>query len=127
MKKISPRELRRLQSKMLQGLDLKNYGVANEVIINFNDKKIIVKSPSVSSLKLEGEQVFQIIGGEISEEKTEIPLEEKEEEEIILEIKEDDIILVAQQANVSIEEAKKALQETNGDLAKAILLLKSRK
>jgi len=125
MKKLSPRELRRLQSKMLQGLDLKNYGVANEVIINFNDKKIIIKSPSITSLKLEGEQVFQIIGGEISEEKTEFPLEEKEE--VVLEIKEDDVILVAQQANVSMEEAKKALQETNGDLAKAILLLKSRK
>jgi nascent polypeptide-associated complex subunit alpha len=125
MKKLSPRELRRLQSKMLQGLDLKNYGIANEVIINFNDKKIIIKSPSITSLKLEGEQVFQIIGGETSEEKTETPLEEKEE--VVLEIKEDDIILVAQQANVSMEEAKKALQETNGDLAKAILLLKSRK
>ncbi len=126
MKKLSPRELRRLQSKMLQGLDLKNYGTANEVIINFNDKKIIIKSPSITSIKLEGEQVFQIIGGEISEEKIELPLEE-EKEEVVLEIKEDDIILVAQQANVSMEEAKKALQETNGDLAKAILLLKSRK
>lgn len=124
MKKLSPRELRRLQSKMLQGLDLKNYGIANEVIINFNEKKIIIRSPSITSLKLEGEQVFQVIGGEISEETT-IPLEEKEE--IALEIKEDDIILVAQQANVSMEEAKKALQETNGDLAKAILLLKSRR
>ena len=38
--------------------------------------------------------------------------------------KEEDILLVSQQANVTPEEAEKALEETNGDLAQAILKFK---
>ncbi|MEM2593956.1 MAG: Nascent polypeptide-associated complex protein, partial [Candidatus Bathyarchaeia archaeon] len=37
-----------------------------------------------------------------------------------------DVLLVAQQANVSLEEARAALEQTNGDLAQAILLLSQR-
>ena len=39
--------------------------------------------------------------------------------------KEDDILLVAQQAHVSGERAKVALEESGGDLAQAILKLTS--
>ena len=39
-------------------------------------------------------------------------------------ISEDDIKTVAEQSNVSLKEAKEALQKTNGNLAEAILLLK---
>ncbi|MCP4763001.1 MAG: hypothetical protein GY870_14580 [archaeon] len=41
-------------------------------------------------------------------------------------IKEQDIILVATQAGVSESEAKTALEEADGDLARAILNLKTR-
>ena len=40
-----------------------------------------------------------------------------------VQIPEEDVILVAQQANVSLEEARAALEQTGGDLAQAILLL----
>jgi nascent polypeptide-associated complex subunit alpha len=39
-------------------------------------------------------------------------------------IPESDIELVAQQANVTAEEARKALENSEGDLAKAIVSLK---
>jgi len=53
------------------------------------------------------------VGGEVSEK----ALEGKPT------IPEEDVQLVAQQANVSLERARAALEETGGDLAQAILLL----
>ncbi|MCS4542081.1 MAG: nascent polypeptide-associated complex protein, partial [Euryarchaeota archaeon] len=38
-------------------------------------------------------------------------------------ISDDDVKLVAEQAKVTEEQARKALEQTNGDLAAAILLL----
>ncbi|RLE50960.1 MAG: hypothetical protein DRJ21_01085, partial [Candidatus Methanomethylicota archaeon] len=49
----------------------------------------------------------------------------KEKVEEKIEIPEEDIQLVAAQAGVSLEEARKALIEAEGDLAKAILSLTS--
>jgi nascent polypeptide-associated complex subunit alpha len=40
-----------------------------------------------------------------------------------VEIPEEDVLLVAQQANVSMERARAALEDAEGDLAKAILVL----
>jgi len=42
-------------------------------------------------------------------------------------IPEEDVQLVATQANVSQEQARAALEQTNGDLAQAILLLSQAK
>jgi len=42
-------------------------------------------------------------------------------------VTEEDVKLVAEQAGVSLEEAQRALEETGGDLAQAIILLQARK
>ncbi|HIP85309.1 MAG TPA: Nascent polypeptide-associated complex protein [Pyrodictium sp.] len=49
----------------------------------------------------------------------------KEEEKP--EFTEEDVKLVAEQAGVSLEEARRALEETGGDIAAAIILLEERK
>jgi len=64
-----------------------------------------------------GEKIFQVIG-----EPHEVVRKEEE-----IEISEEDIELVIAQTGVSREMAVKALKECEGDLAKAILLLSSRK
>ena len=121
MRRISPRQLRRLQAKMLGslGLDIRELGKAEEVRIKFPDKEIVLEGANIFEMKLEGERVYQIVGGE--EVIEEAALEERYEPS------EEDITLVAAQAGVSEEEARNALIEANGDLARAILLLKSRK
>ena len=58
---------------------------------------------------MQGQENFQI-SGDISEESS---------------ITDEDIETVAKQANVSREKAKKSLEANNGDLASAILSLKS--
>lgn len=125
MKKIPPRVLRRMQARMLGnlGLDLKEVQGVEEVVIRMQDKDIKIKNPAVLMMKLEGEVIYQIVGGEVSEEQRIV-------EEVLEESytpSDEDVFLVSSQAGVSEDVARKALIEAGGDLAKAILLLKSRK
>jgi len=85
----------------------------DEVILRTKDKEIIIQNPEVAVLEVQGQKIFQVTGGEISE----------KEREKKISIPEEDVQLVAQQAGVSLERAKAALEQTGGDLAQAILLL----
>lgn len=109
MRKVSPREAKRLMQRM--GLSMTPLEV-DEVIIKAKDKEITISKPEVTILDLQGQKIFQISGGKISERATKK-----------ITISEEDVLLVAQQANVSLEEARAALERTDGDLAQAILLL----
>lgn len=124
MKKLSSRELRRMQSKLLGslGLNVTEQTVAKEVLIRLPDKDVIIKDPTVVVLQVGNEKVYQIMGGEVSEQKSMI----SEEKAPAYEPAPEDIAIVALQAGVSEDEAKRALIEVGGDLAKAILLLKSK-
>ena len=86
---------------------------AEEVVIKTKDKEIIVQNPEVSVLEVQGQRIFQVVGGEVSEKKREKAIS----------IPEEDVQLVAQQANVSLDQARVALEQAGGDLARAILLL----
>ncbi len=122
MKRLSPRELRRLQSRMMGnlGLDIEEMGVAEKVIIKLADREIVLKGPNIISLKVEKERIYQIVGGEMEE-------TAGKEVQQAYEPSQEDVILVAAQTGVADEDARRALIETGGDLAKAILLLKSRR
>lgn len=124
MKKMSSRELRRMQSRLLSslGLDVTEQNTAKEVLIRLPDKDVVIKDPTVIVLQVGGEKVYQIIGGEVSEQKAKAG----EVEAPAYEPSPEDVAVVALQAGVSEDEARRALLEVGGDLAKAILLLKSR-
>jgi len=79
---------------------------ANEVIIKTNKNNIVIKNPHIFKIWIAGQESFQIIG-------------EAEEESF----SEEDIKTVMQQANVTEDEARRALKETKGNLAEAILKL----
>ena len=105
------RQTRRMLEKM--GMNLEEVPNVEEVIIKTEERDLIIKEPQVSQIKSKAMNMFQIIGNDTEEIEKEIPS-----------YKEEDILLVSQQANVSPEEAQRALEETNGDLAQAILKLK---
>ena len=109
--KMDNRQTRRMLEKM--GMNLEELPNVEEVIIKTEERDLIIKEPQVSQIKSKAMNMFQIIGNDTEEIEKEIPS-----------YKEEDILLVSQQANVSPEEAQKALEETNGDLAQAILKLK---
>ncbi|MEM2972110.1 MAG: nascent polypeptide-associated complex protein [Candidatus Bathyarchaeia archaeon] len=113
-RRISPREARRLMQRM--GLSMDAIPNVEQVTIKTSNKEITIEAPEVAIMEMQGQKIFQVAGGKI----TEKTLEPK------LAIPEEDIRLVADQTGKSLEEAKRALEECGGDLAKAILLLQSK-
>ena len=103
----------KLNQKMLEQA-MKRMGLqtqeldAEEVIIRLPEKQITIRNPSVVRMNMGGQESFQI-SGEISEQAREDTA---------------DAELVAKQTGASLAEAQAALQESNGDIAAAILKLK---
>jgi nascent polypeptide-associated complex subunit alpha len=99
------------------GMNMNAVEDVQQVVIKTGSKEIVIEGPEVAILEVQGQKIFQVTGGKI----TEKALERK-----AAVISEEDARLVADQTGKSLEEAKKALEESGGDLAKAILLLQSR-
>ena len=95
------------------GLSMGEVPEVQEVIIKTPTKEITVENPEVAILEMHGQKIFQVTGGNVVE---------KAIEKAIM-FPEEDVQLVAQQAKVSLDEARAALEQTKGDLAQAILLL----
>ena len=99
---MNPRQM----NKMMQKMGVKQEEIdATEVIIKTPEKNLVIKNPSVTKVDMMGQKTFQIMGDATEESQ----------------ISEEDINTVAEQANVSKEEAKQALEKTSGDLAEAIV------
>ena len=113
---MNPREARRMMQRM--GMNMGGLEDVEEVLIRTRDKEISIEQPQVSILEMQGQKIFQIIGGKVNERAPEIAGTQ-------FSISEEDARLVADQTGKSIDEAKSALEECEGDLAKAILLLQS--
>lgn len=119
MFRLSPREMRRLMKRM--GLNLEELSGVSRVIVEFdNGKKLVAESPIAYLIRGKDQTMLQVIGS------FEEVLEEKESIEAI-EVNEEDVQLVASQTGVSLEEAKQALIQANGDIAQAIMLIEARK
>ena len=129
---IGSRQMRRKMQQ--QGIDMDQVD-ATRVIIEGPEKTLIINQPEVILMKQAGQEIYQVIGmaEEFSPEEITIgesdkmeEVEQIEDSEMKPEITENDIMLVAAQANVAKEEAEAMLIECDGDIAKAILLLKNR-
>lgn len=104
-----------INPKQMQAM-MKQMGIKNEeidalrVVIECADKNIIIEPASVQKIVMQGQQTFQVAG--------EIREESKAEE-----ISDEDINLVSEKTGKSKKEAKKALDESGGDIAEAIMKL----
>ena len=114
---VNPKQMQTMMKRM--GIKMEEID-AEEVIIKCADKELVIKNPGVSKIVMQGQVSFQITGTETTRELT-----EDQEEEVALEINEDDVKMVSEQAGVSESEAKAALEKTGGDIAEAIMNLKS--
>ena len=93
---------------------------ANRVIIECDDKNIIIENPTVTKINMQGQENFQI-SGEISEHEVQEGTELLAEEES--DTADEDIKTIMEKCNCLEEEAKIALEKANGDLTEAILNL----
>ncbi len=115
-RRMNPRGARRMMKKM--GMNMGGIDNVEEVIIRTNTKDITIEQPEVSILEMQGQKIFQIIGGKIVEKAS-------ENKSAGFNVAEEDAQLVADQTGKNLQEAKNALEDCEGDLAKAILLLQS--
>jgi nascent polypeptide-associated complex subunit alpha len=105
MMNLNPKKMQAMMRQM--GMSQEEID-AQRVIIEKEDKNIIIENPSVVKIKIQGQESFQI-SGDVAEEEAGIS--------------EQDIETIIEKTGVTKEKAKKALEETDGDLAEAILNL----
>jgi nascent polypeptide-associated complex subunit alpha len=116
-RRMNPREAKRMMQRM--GMSMDGVEDVQEVVIRTPSKDIIIEQPEVAILNMQGQRIYQVVGGTVTERAPERKTASKPA------VSEEDARLVADQTGKSLEEAKKALIECEGDLAKAILLLQS--
>ncbi|MCD6084466.1 MAG: nascent polypeptide-associated complex protein [Desulfurococcales archaeon] len=114
---FNPRELRRMLRRM--GIRVEEFNNVRSVSIVLDDKEIIIRQPQVSVMTVQGQKIYQIVGGQ--EESVDLSAESGIVEEVTF--SDDDIKFVMEQAGVDRELAVRALKEAGGDIAKAILLI----
>jgi nascent polypeptide-associated complex subunit alpha len=100
---FNPNQMRKLMKQMnMQQVD------ADRVEIISGTSKLVIDNPDVTKMKVMGEEMFQIKG----------------EAREVKELPSEDVELVSKQTGVGLDEAKAALEQAEGDLVKAIELLK---
>ncbi len=119
-RRMNPREQKRMMQRM--GMNMESVADVNQVIIRTSTKDIVIDEPEVAILQVSGQKMYQVIGGQVSEQ---TPSQRQAAVAAKPTFSEEDVRLVADQTGKSIEKAKEALIESEGDLAKAILLLQS--
>lgn len=118
---MNPREQKRLMQRM--GMNMDSVSDVQQVIIRTSSKDIVIDEPEVAILQVQGQKMYQVIGGQVSEQ---APTQQSQTTVSSTPVfSEEDVQLVADQTGKSLEKAKEALQECGGDLAKAILLLQT--
>ncbi|MBN1358303.1 nascent polypeptide-associated complex protein [Candidatus Bathyarchaeota archaeon] len=118
-RRVNPREQRRMMQRM--GMNMDSVPDVEQVIIKTGSKDITIEQPEVAILEMQGQKIFQVIGGKVTEKAPERAVPNAS----VVSMSEADVQLVADQTGKSVDEARNALEECGGDLAKAILLLQS--
>jgi nascent polypeptide-associated complex subunit alpha len=109
--KMGDRQTRRMMDRM--GINMKEMADVEEVIIKTGSKELHIRDAQVSEINAQGSRIFQVMG------------EVEEVEKAKKSFSDEDILLVQQQANTTKERAIAALEESDGEVAKAILRLTS--
>ena len=109
--KMDNRNARRMIDRL--GINMKEIPDVQEVVIKTSDKEMHITNASVSEIVAQGNRMFQVAG-----DVEEVEVEKKT-------FSEEDVLLVQQQTGVSKEKALAALEESDGEVARAILKLTS--
>jgi nascent polypeptide-associated complex subunit alpha len=116
-RRMNPRDTRRMMQRM--GMNMEGVEDVEEVIIRTPTKEIVIEAPEVAIVGVQGQKIFQVAGGKVSERAPQARAAAAPA------VSEEDVSLVSAQTGKSAEDARRALIECQGDLARAILLLQS--
>ena len=111
---MNPKRVAAMMRQM--GIEMEDLDDVQEVIIRLPDREIYFRDATVSKMTTQGSTTWQIAG---------TPEERRRADAapVKLDISDEDVDLVAQQANVTKEEARRALEEANGQPAEALVKL----
>jgi len=118
--RMNPRQLKAAMKRM--GIETEEIEGVEEVIIRTASKEYVFKSAEVSAMTVQGQKTWQIVGEPIVMTRKVEGAPPPEKPAIL----EEDVDLVAEKAGVSKAEARKALEEADGEPAEAIIRLMSR-
>ena len=105
---MNPKKMKQMMKQM--GIDLEVLDDVKQVVIRLEDRDIVFNDAQVTIMDARGTKTYQITGT-------------PEEIEHGIEIREDDVKLVAEQTGRTEEDSRRALEETGGDIAEAIMKL----
>lgn len=105
---IDPKKIQKMMKQM--GVKTEELEGVQRVVIELSDRELVIPDAQVQVTKMKGQKTYQVMG-------------EAEEQELETEIDEEDIEMVKEQAGVDEKTAKEALEETDGDIAQAIVNL----
>ncbi|MBU2100207.1 nascent polypeptide-associated complex protein [Candidatus Micrarchaeota archaeon] len=104
----------RMNPKQMQGM-LKQFGIKSEeikakkVVFELEDgSRLIIENPNVSVMNAQGQKIYSVVGN-ATEEKG---------------LNEEDLKMVIEQTGAEKTDAENALNESNGNIAEAIMKLK---
>lgn len=106
--RMNPKQMNQLMKRF--GINVKEIENVEKVIIQTDTKEYVFENAEVTIMDAQGQKTYQISGKP--------RIVEREEE-----IPQSDIDLVVEQTGKTADEAKKALEETSGDIAQAIIKL----
>ena len=116
---MNPKQMKAMMKRM--GIDQQELADVDEVIIRTKTKELVIKDAAVTAVVVQGQKSYQVVGT--------VQERERKREETSDEggIPQEDIKLVMDQTGCTASEAKKALQETDGAPAEAILKIMASK
>jgi len=117
--RMNPKQMKAMMKRM--GINQEDVEDVEEVVIKTKTKEIVFKDAVVTSVTVQGQKTFQIVGTPQERER------KREEVEDERGIPQSDIKLVMDQTGCTATEARKALEETAGAPAEAILKIMSSK
>jgi nascent polypeptide-associated complex subunit alpha len=121
---MNPRKMKQMMEQM--GIDFDELD-AQEVIIRTSDEDLVFTDADVTRMDAQGQQTYQVVGEPESREAgaaggaaDAADADTDDEDAGEAEIPDDDVELVAMRADVPEDDAREALEETDGDLAAAV-------
>jgi len=109
--RMNSRQLNQMMKRF--GINVKTIENVEKVVIQTDTKEYVFDKVEVTVMDVQGEKTYQIVGNPM------IRARQAATEDTL----KDDVKLVMEQTGKSEAEARKALKETNGDIAEAILKL----
>ncbi len=118
--RMNPRQMKQMMKRL--GIQAEEIEDVEEVVIRTATREYVFTKAQVTMMTVQGQKTVQIVGEPLIRDRADAKVTTPAKVEIL----EEDVKLVAEKAGVSEEQARKALEEANGEPAEAIIRLMSR-